>query len=49
MAERSVHVLVDRAVLFVEHTVPLGEQETHKLHVQAGRTRRGGEGGEREK
>ena len=34
MCERSVHVLVDNAVLFIEHSVPLGEQEIHKLEEE---------------
>ena len=38
MRQWSVHVLIDGAVVFNEHTVPFGEQETHKLHGRYGGT-----------
>ena len=36
MGQRSVHVLVDCGMVLVEHTVPLGEEETHKLWGERG-------------
>ena len=44
MCERSVHVLVDNAVLFIEHSVPLGEQEINKLVAEEEDGGRGGGG-----